>query len=82
MTSKLRLAAASVLLVAAGTCFWSCASSQVTPRPDHPLVLKVENANGGWGSGVVIADDWVLTCNHVLPASRVGDFDEIGRAHV
>jgi len=75
--SKLRLAAASVLIVATGSFFWSCASTPAIAAtgPAHPIVLKIENANGGWGSGVVVADDWVLTCRHVLPAVRAGDFD-------
>jgi hypothetical protein len=42
--------------------------------PDHPQVLRLTMPDGGFGSGVVIADDWVLTCMHCLPVETAGEF--------
>lgn len=64
MTTATRaLAAASALIVFAGSC-----ASPVGTRPEHPSVVKVAVLAGGYGSGVVIADGWVLTCAHCVPA--------------
>lgn len=67
-----RLATASALLVIAAT---SCIPSEnlPTPRPDHPQVVLLSILPSGVGSGVVIADDWLLTCKHCVPVHMVGD---------
>ncbi len=52
----LRQTAALALLFVAGC----------TATPNHPNVLLMEGP-GGKGSGVVIADGWILTAKHLLP---------------
>lgn len=53
---------ATLLLVSSCTTAWN-----------QPNVLLLEGV-GGSGSGVVIADDWILTAKHVLPVTTAGGF--------
>jgi len=62
------IASASALLV-----ITACAISPPSNRPDHPQVLLLMVEGGGFGSGVVIADDWIVTCAHCVPVAFAGD---------
>lgn len=75
MIHRTRLVAASALLVA--TAFWvAMPGPSPTPPadfgPEHPQVLLLTIEGGGFGSGVVIADDWIVTCRHCLPVATAG----------
>lgn len=65
-----RLATASALLVMV-----ACSTpSEQQPRPKHPQVVLLSLEPSGAGSGVVIADNWLLTCAHCTPVDMVGGF--------
>lgn len=39
---------------------------------NHPNIPKITGPGGSLGSGIVIADGWVLTAKHLLPTVTVG----------
>lgn len=67
---KPKLAAASaVLMLATMSC---CTLSFTTSTP--PTVVRLFGLKGGGGSGVVIADGWILTASHVLPIVKANSY--------
>ena len=43
-----------------------------TTAPQHPAVVLLEMPQGGRGSGVIVAPDWLLTCAHCASAHTAG----------
>lgn len=40
--------------------------ADVSDRHLRQFVVRLDHPNGGWGSGVLVAPGWVLTCAHVV----------------